>query len=149
PASAHGQCGVSSDSGDPRRGAPFRHRRPSGPPRQGARSFAAGGCGGSRPDPAQETSRSLWRFAGGTGLDRGRFMPHGRNKPYTGGRNLYRAALSLAPLSLSIPNLLSWFRMLCIPVIVGVFSTPQGWLSLQEQLLDEVLLLQAEPALRR
>lgn len=36
-------------------------------------------------------------------------------------------------MSVNIPNLLTWFRMLCIPVIVGVFYTPQGWLSLHEQ----------------
>lgn len=36
-------------------------------------------------------------------------------------------------MSVNIPNLLTWFRMLCIPVIVGVFYTPQGWLTLPEQ----------------
>jgi CDP-diacylglycerol--glycerol-3-phosphate 3-phosphatidyltransferase/cardiolipin synthase len=36
-------------------------------------------------------------------------------------------------MTVNIPNLLTWFRMLCIPVIVGVFYTPQGWLSIQEQ----------------
>lgn len=36
-------------------------------------------------------------------------------------------------MTVNIPNLLTWFRMLCIPVIVGVFYTPQGMLTLQEQ----------------
>lgn len=36
-------------------------------------------------------------------------------------------------MSVNIPNLLTWFRMLCIPVIVGVFYTPQGWLAPHEQ----------------
>ncbi|MDE2598494.1 MAG: CDP-diacylglycerol--glycerol-3-phosphate 3-phosphatidyltransferase [Rhodocyclaceae bacterium] len=36
-------------------------------------------------------------------------------------------------MSVNIPNLLTWFRMLCIPVIVGVFYTPQGMLTPHEQ----------------
>lgn len=36
-------------------------------------------------------------------------------------------------MSVNIPNLLTWFRMLCIPVIVGVFYTPKDWFTLQEQ----------------
>lgn len=36
-------------------------------------------------------------------------------------------------MSVNIPNLLTWFRMLCIPVIVGVFYTPKDWFSPEEQ----------------
>ena len=36
-------------------------------------------------------------------------------------------------MTVNIPNLLTWFRMLCIPVIVGVFYTPKDWFSPQEQ----------------
>ncbi len=36
-------------------------------------------------------------------------------------------------MTVNIPNLLTWFRLLCIPVIVGVFYTPQGWFTPQEQ----------------
>jgi CDP-diacylglycerol--glycerol-3-phosphate 3-phosphatidyltransferase/cardiolipin synthase len=36
-------------------------------------------------------------------------------------------------MSVNIPNLLTWFRMLCIPVIVGVFYTPHGWFTGHEQ----------------
>jgi CDP-diacylglycerol--glycerol-3-phosphate 3-phosphatidyltransferase len=36
-------------------------------------------------------------------------------------------------MSVNIPNLLTWFRMLCIPVIVGVYYLPQGWLTIHEQ----------------
>jgi CDP-diacylglycerol--glycerol-3-phosphate 3-phosphatidyltransferase/cardiolipin synthase len=33
---------------------------------------------------------------------------------------------------LNIPNLLTWFRILCIPVVVGVFYAPMAWLSVPE-----------------
>lgn len=36
-------------------------------------------------------------------------------------------------MALNIPNLLTWLRMLCIPIIVGVYFMPHAWLSLQEQ----------------
>ncbi|HWU85221.1 MAG TPA: CDP-diacylglycerol--glycerol-3-phosphate 3-phosphatidyltransferase [Rhodocyclaceae bacterium] len=43
-------------------------------------------------------------------------------------------------MSVNIPNLLTWFRMLCIPVIVGVFYTPQGWLTTHEQHLAATVI---------
>jgi cardiolipin synthase (CMP-forming) len=33
----------------------------------------------------------------------------------------------------SVPNLLTWFRILMIPVVVGVFYLPHAWLSSWEQ----------------
>lgn len=34
---------------------------------------------------------------------------------------------------LSVPNILTWFRILMIPVVVGVFYLPGGWLSPHER----------------
>ena len=34
---------------------------------------------------------------------------------------------------LNVPNVLTWFRILMIPVVVGVFYLPGGWLSPHER----------------
>ena len=34
---------------------------------------------------------------------------------------------------LNVPNVLTWFRILMIPVVVGVFYLPAGWLSIHER----------------
>ena len=39
------------------------------------------------------------------------------------------SADTAAPNSLNLPNLLTWLRILMIPLIVGVFYVPDGWLS--------------------
>ena len=36
-------------------------------------------------------------------------------------------------MQLNVPNVLTWFRILMIPVVVGVFYLPGGWLSPHEQ----------------
>lgn len=36
-------------------------------------------------------------------------------------------------MSVNIPNLLTWLRLFCIPIIVGVYFTPKGWLTPYEQ----------------
>ena len=34
---------------------------------------------------------------------------------------------------LNIPNLLTWLRIILIPLVVGVFYLPSEWLSAQEK----------------
>jgi len=41
---------------------------------------------------------------------------------------------------LSVPNLLTWFRILLIPLVVAVFYVPQNWLGRQDQNLAATLM---------
>jgi len=34
---------------------------------------------------------------------------------------------------LNVPNLLTWLRIVLIPLVVGVYFLPKGWLSLEQQ----------------
>lgn len=40
----------------------------------------------------------------------------------------------------NLPNLLTWLRILMIPLIIGVFYLPEGWMSLQGRNLTAALL---------
>ena len=44
---------------------------------------------------------------------------------------------------LSVPNILTWFRILMIPVVVGVFYLPGGWLSPHERNLTACVVFTA------
>jgi CDP-diacylglycerol--glycerol-3-phosphate 3-phosphatidyltransferase/cardiolipin synthase len=44
---------------------------------------------------------------------------------------------------LNWPNILTWFRILMVPVIVGVFYLPDGWLSPHEQNLTACVVFTA------
>jgi CDP-diacylglycerol--glycerol-3-phosphate 3-phosphatidyltransferase/cardiolipin synthase len=45
---------------------------------------------------------------------------------------------------LNVPNLLTWLRILMIPLVIGVFYAPQGWLSSwQENLIATVMFIAA------
>lgn len=44
---------------------------------------------------------------------------------------------------LNWPNILTWFRILMIPVVVGVFYLPGGWLSPHEQNLTACVVFTA------
>lgn len=36
-------------------------------------------------------------------------------------------------MQLNLPNILTWFRILMVPVVVGVFYLPDGWLAIHQQ----------------
>ena len=44
---------------------------------------------------------------------------------------------------LNVPNILTWFRILMIPVVVGVFYLPGGWLSPHERNLTACVVFTA------
>jgi excinuclease ABC subunit C len=75
---------LSPDTGNSRRGAPFRHRRPSCPARQGARALDAGRCRRHRTGAAPQIAGAVWRPRWRQGGDhrgplprRGHFAPAG------------------------------------------------------------------------
>jgi CDP-diacylglycerol--glycerol-3-phosphate 3-phosphatidyltransferase/cardiolipin synthase len=48
--------------------------------------------------------------------------------------------LRLATVPLNIPNLLTWFRILLIPLVVAVFYLPDSWLQQQEKNLAATII---------
>src|SRR5262249_31101193 len=79
---------------------------------------------------AAATAVAALRWAAGrAGRGDRRARQGGRHQPRARRENL-PAAARLAPMPFSsAPNLVTWLRILLIPLIVGVFYLPDAWLS--------------------
>ncbi|MCC2633033.1 MAG: uvrC [Ramlibacter sp.] len=131
-----------ADRPDPRRGAPLRHHRHARAPRPGAgRRQPAGGNPRHRRQEARPAAAALRGRARRRGGERGGHRQRGRHLAGTGGGDLPGAALAgLAgqvmhnrPMFLTVPTLLTWTRIIAIPLLVGVF-----YLGLEQRLQNLV-----------
>src|SRR5262249_1871540 len=70
---------------------------------------------------------------------RRRACPGRRNQPYTGGKDLPGTAL----MPLNLPILLTWLRILLIPLFVGIFYFEKSWVSAPSQNLVATVIFTA------
>ncbi len=138
-AAAEGTCGVAPDPANPRRSAPVRDRRPPRAPRQSARELAAGGDfrrRGKAPAAAAGAFRRSARPAVGERRRSGASRGH---QPRAGRENLSRVAL----MPFNLPILLTWLRIVLIPLFVGIFYFHKSWVSAPDQNLVATVIFTA------
>src|SRR6185369_7548004 len=124
------RSGAAPDPADSRRGAPVRDRRAPRAPRQGARDLVAQRDSGNRRETPPAAARALRRAARRRGGGYRRAGACGGREPVARGADL-SAPARLMPLN--VPNLITWLRILLIPLIVGVYYLPEEWLSYEAQ----------------
>ena len=118
---------LSPDPAGARRSAPLRHHRPPRQTRQGTPAVDPGRHRRNRPQAPQTAAGTLRRIAGRARRRRRRACHGERYQSRIGGNHLQRPPLTLMPLNL--PNLLTWLRILFIPLMAGVFYLPDGWVT--------------------